>query len=133
MPDVSSITDELPGDAKGNKIQSASHLQFEDGAATPLVSGSASHTCSSTAALHITVPENAMVCTLRVVTASGSPTLVKYGDNSDLDGSATGKGFMPGDLNCDIKYECIGETDIYVKVDAGTATVYFAFAMGGVK
>jgi hypothetical protein len=133
MPNTSTIPDELPGDAKGNKIQSASHLQFEDGAATPLVSGSAANTCSPSSAFHLTVPANAMVCNFRVVLATGAPTLVLYGDNENLDGSASGKGFMLGDLSCDIKYECIGESDIYIKVDGGTATIYFSFAMAGTK
>lgn len=132
MPNVASVADELPGDAKGNKIQSAAFLQFQDAADTPLISGAAGVTATTTA-LHLTVPDNAMVLVFRAVTTVGTPTHILYGDNSDLDGSASGKGAMRGDLDTDIKVECIGETDIYVKTDTGTVKVWFMFAMAGKK
>lgn len=133
MPNVSSITDELPGDAKGHKIQSAAYLAFEDDAATPLISGAATNTATSAAALHLTVPANAMTVIFRATTTVGTPDHVLYGDNADLDGSASGKGAMKGDVASDIKMECIGETDIYIKPDAGTVKVHFMFAMAGKK
>lgn len=125
----------LPRDPRG-AIQAPAYEQYEDGAQTPVVSLSAASRVSSGTPLTLTVPAGALVLTPTFRRVSGNPTLILYGSNTHLDGSASGKGgdSVMLDLNGNAEGKpiyCAGLAAITFKVDAGVVQVDQKWGMAG--
>jgi hypothetical protein len=110
----------LPRDSANHRLQVANSLQMEDGAGTPVVSPK---TGIDTTPQAFTVSDGAVAM---VFSPSGD---CRYGDNSFLDGSASGKGYRAGLADSEISYPCSGVSTIYVRAETGTISVSFHFEM----
>lgn len=107
-----------PKDANSETVQEFSKLQYQDSAAAKV----SPFTLSSTA-VNLVIPANALVCVVKCTQD------FRYGDNSTLDGSGSGKGYKIGLAGVDVVIPCSHpDTLIYLKRDSADGTLDFAFA-----
>ena len=99
-------------DFKGNVINVAASLKFEDGSTPPIVSPYTTAITDTPKA--IKVPFNAVVCVLRINQAGRVGT-------GNLTGTGTGNGYKCVSANGDYVYPCVGITEIKLRAEvAGT-------------
>lgn len=107
-------------DANNNPIQAALDFLTEDATGTPIISAVST---GGTGVTTLTVPVNSVFCVIRAVGAD-----LRVGTNTDLDGTATGKGYYLLPNGSAESFSVIGCSNIRYKRDAGTdVTVSFRF------
>jgi hypothetical protein len=118
----STIAGQMLVDGNGNSIQTATTLQFTDGASTAVSSPIASVGITPQA---FRVPAGALVFTVR----ADADTRIGITATS-LDGT-TGNEYFPITANTTFCFPCAARagSDIYVRAASGTATIYFCFEM----
>lgn len=112
------ISGQLPRDSSSMLVQAPTLIQFQDAAGTPVISPK---TSLGTTPQLFTVPAGAVTFIFQCSAAG------RYGDNSTLDGSGTGKGYKVANASTDCRVGCAGMTSIWVRAESGTITCDFMF------
>lgn len=110
----------LPVDQRMVPIQTPTVVVFQDATATPVVSPK---TSLGTTPLALTVPTGA-INVVFYASAAG-----RWGNNSTLDGSGSGKGYMPIPATTMASFPVAGMSTIYVRAETSTITLSFQFEL----